>query len=409
MNSYLPFILANKRLLGFGVLLTFFSSYGQTFFISLFGANFESDLGMGKTAFGSLYSLATLASASLLPWVGKLLDEVSLKRYTMGIAVGLVAGCLGMSMVQNTWQVFLCFVLLRLSGQGLCGHTAATTMARSFDKMRGKALSVSGLGFPIGEGILPIVTVAMLGVMNWRGVWMFEAGTVLFLFVPALLWLFSGLPAEVLNPPSAAKHGLAPGEKEWTRGHVLKDPRFYLLLPSLLILPFTITGVVLHQASLVEARDWTMEVMAQAFIGFAVFRVVFSLLVGPIIDRFGAIRFYPFFVWPMIAGLVVLMMVRDELSAHVFLSTSGASLGMASALTASLWAEMYGVRHLGAIKSLGTSIAIFGTSLSPALFGWLLDRDVSFEVILFGNVVFAGVATLGAMVVCLRKPASVSS
>jgi len=190
---------------------------------------------------------------------------------------------------------------------------------------------------------------------------------------------------------------------------VLKDPRFYLLLPSLLILPFTITGVVLHQASLVEARDWTMEVMAQAFIGFAVFRVVFSLLVGPIIDRFGAMRFYPFFVWPMIAGLVVLMMVRDELSAHVFLSTSGASLGMASALTASLWAEMYGVRHLGAIKSLGTSIAIFGTSLSPALFGWLLDRDVSFEVILFGNVVFAGVATLGAMVVCLRKPASVSS
>ncbi len=403
MKSYLSFFLTNKRLLSFGVLLAFFSSYGQTFFISLFSEHWEDELGMGKTEFGSLYSLATLISASFLPWVGRLVDEVPLPRYTMGIATGLLVGCVTMANANSILVVFVAFVILRLSGQGLCGHTAATTMARSFKEKRGKALSISGLGFPLGEGLFPLITVSMIAAIGWRKVWLVEAATVVLIMVPLILWLMRGLSAEILHPAGSPKKALAEGEKEWTRGHVLVDPRFYMLLPSLLILPFTITGIVLHQASLVEFRGWEPQVIARAFVGFAVLRILFSLLVGPMIDRFGAVRGFPFFVWPMILGLIVMAMTTETMGAYAYLASAGASLGMSSAMTASLWAELYGVRHLGAIKSLGSSIAIFGTALSPALFGWLLDRGIDFDEIIWGNVALALISSVFAFVVCTRE------
>ena len=156
MKSYVTFFLANRRFLAFGLLLTFSSSFGQTFYIALFGEQIRADFSLGHGGFGTLYSLATLTSSVILVWAGRRIDDVDLRVYTALVCVGLIVACFLMAVIPGSVPLlFLTVALLRMSGQGLLGHTAATTMARYFDADRGKALSVSSLGYPAGKTASP--------------------------------------------------------------------------------------------------------------------------------------------------------------------------------------------------------------------------------------------------------------
>ena len=83
------FIIKNSNLLIFGFLIAFASGFGQTFFISLFSEDFRETFNLSNTQFGSLYSIATILSALTIIWAGKLIDTVSLKKYTLAIVLGL--------------------------------------------------------------------------------------------------------------------------------------------------------------------------------------------------------------------------------------------------------------------------------------------------------------------------------
>ena len=408
MKTYARFIQTHRRLLAFGMGMTFFSSFGQTFLISLFVPRIQADLQLSATAFGSFYSLATLVSAGFLPWAGRLIDEVDLRRYALTVAGGLAAACLCMSVVRAPWQLFLCLIALRLTGQGLCGHTASTSLARAFKNERGKALSVSGTGYAIGEGILPTVVVALIASAGWRTTWLLQSACIGFVLVPGIIALLKKASPAALNanrgPRAEPVATHAPESKEWTRGAVVRDPRFLMLLPAILILPFAVTGLIIHQARLAEFKGWTIDVLAYAFIGFAMARIAASLAIGPVIDRFGAVRLFPYFPLPMGLGMALLLPLDTPVAAGLYLSLTGMSMGMAGSLTSSLWAELYGVRHLGAIKSLGGSLAVFGTALSPALFGWLLDRGATFAQILSGTIAALILACASAWMVCHRLP-----
>ena len=80
------FILSEPKLLLFGFLISYFASYGQTFFISIFNLEIRSLLKLSDGQFGLLYSLATLTSAIILIWFGKLIDKIDLRIYTFIIS-----------------------------------------------------------------------------------------------------------------------------------------------------------------------------------------------------------------------------------------------------------------------------------------------------------------------------------
>ncbi len=382
--------------------MTFFSCFGQTFFISLFVPTWEVEFSLGSGMFGSIYSLATLCSAAVLPMVGRLIDTCDLRRFSLGVAAALAAGCAGLSVAVQAWQLLVLLFVLRLSGQGLCGHIAKTTMARRFESDRGKALSMSALGYPVGEALFPAIAVTLIAVLGWRPFCMLNVGMVLLVLMPLVGWLLAPnqlrqAPVRGVNSPA-----LDPGEKEWTRAHVLRDWRFYSLLPGLLMIPFGVTGLIIHQVRLAEFKGWSMVTMAYAFVGFAIARFVCSLAIGPVIDRWGARRLFPFVSLPMAAGIGMLMVFESPWIALPYLSLMGASAAIAGTVVTALWAELYGIRHLGAIKSLGSSLAVFGTALSPAMFGWILDEGVSFQWILGGTIGGTILAAAISMPVCLK-------
>lgn len=374
MMSLVRFYLEQPRLLSFGLLLTLFSSFGQTFLIAIFVPQLLEAFALSTHDFGLLYALATLSSAATLPWFGRLIDRVSLHRFSLAAAGGLAAACMAMALAPNSLGLFVAIIGLRLTGQGLLSLTASTTMARAFEHTRGKALSIAGLGYPLGEAVFPIVAVTAIQVLGWRLSWAAFAALVLVLLIPALAGLLRGIDAR----PQAS---VTP-DRPSARPVLFRDPRFYALLPGTLFLPLVLTALFLYQLQLAAHQGWSTEVVATAFIGFAATRIAASLMMGPLIDRFTARRLFPLILLPVCLGLGVLSAAQSAWVAYFYLAMAGISQGLAAPLVTSLWAEVYGVSALGAIKGVVSTCAIFATALGPLLLGWALGAGVDFGVIL---------------------------
>jgi MFS family permease len=386
--AYIRFFLTHPRVLSFGVLLTLFSSFGQTFLISMFVPRLLETFTLDTAQFGLLYAAATVTSALSLPFFGRLIDRTPLRRFSLAVGLGLVIACFLMAVAPNVPVLFLAILGLRLTGQGLLSLTASTTMARVFEEGRGKALSLSGLGYPLGEGLLPLLVVLLIHGAGWRLSWGILGVVIALLLLPSMYSLLVDVEA---GPPvtnrSAATAGVPPEKLA-----LLRDTRFYLLLPGSLYLPLVLTALFLYQVPLAEHRGWSAQTMATAFIGFAVARSVASLIVGPMIDRWSAIRLFPMILIPASIGLLVLSLGAVPWIAFAYLILAGVSQGIASPMMTALWAEVFGIESLGAIKGTVSTFGILSTAVGPVLLGACLNAGISFDLILPATAVL-GLAT----------------
>ena len=80
-----------KPKLTLGVLLIFSSSIGQTYFISLFSGEIRNEFNLSHGIFGTFYSAATLTSAIVFFWMGKLTDQYNLTILGL-ITLGVLSG-----------------------------------------------------------------------------------------------------------------------------------------------------------------------------------------------------------------------------------------------------------------------------------------------------------------------------
>jgi predicted MFS family arabinose efflux permease len=77
----------NKKVILYGFIFTFFSCFGQSFFIGLFNPSIRSELNIGQGQFGTIYALATLCSSLILIWFGKKIDEFRLFYYALTVII----------------------------------------------------------------------------------------------------------------------------------------------------------------------------------------------------------------------------------------------------------------------------------------------------------------------------------
>ena len=391
IGNYFSFVQTNARFLGFGLLMAFGSSFGQTFFISLFGAEIRGAFGLSHGGFGTLFSVATIASAMILVWLGRKVDVLDLRLFCLMATLGLSVAALMTALTPNVLVLGLAVFALRLCGQGLMTHAAMTSMARYFERGRGQAISIASLGFPLGEGLFPIVIVSLVGALGWRGAWLGIAAVTAIVVTPLVQALLRGHGERQRTLPdtSVPDGGNAGRKRQWSRREVLHDGRFYLILPAVLAPAFIVTGFFFHQVHLVTTKGWSLSWFATCFVAFALSKLAVAVVTGPLVDHLNAKRMLPFFLIPMAAGLTVLGVFDHPVAALVFMVLTGLSAGSSGVITGALWAEAYGVTHLGAIRALASALMVFASALSPTVFGWLIDGGVSIEAIAFGSAIYA--------------------
>lgn len=365
--------------------MAFFSSFGQTFLVSLFVPDLQDAFNLSSSYFGILYSAATVGSALLLPWIGKQMDRVSLRAFSLSVAGGLLVSAGVLSVSQGIITLFLGLMGIRLFGQGMCMHTSQTAMARYFNQNRGKALSVAGLGLPLGEALLPVTIAFIISLGSWRFGWVSIVLLVVFLMIPVIIYSLNAGRNQGDNMLSDGDgEGPPKGIKgmQWSRSDMLRNWRFYIIVPVAVTIPFMLTGLFLYQVPLAESKGWSVELLASGFVAFAVSKSGFSLLIGPVIDKISAQKLFPFVLIPLFAGIVVLNTWDWYGIIFIYLFLIGMAQGIEINVKNALYAELYGVVHLGAIRSLMSALMVLSTAVSPALFGYMIDQDISFNWIL---------------------------
>ena len=367
----------NKKVIIFGFIFTFFSSFGQSFFLGLFNAPIRNELGISHGQFGSIYAFSTICSSILLIWVGKKIDEYSLFKYSFFVISILFLSSIFFSFINNLFFLVLGIFLMRFSGQGLMSHTATTAISRYFEKSRGKALSISWLGLSSAEFLLPVMVIYFLTIFSWKNIW--QGISVLIILILPLLISYT---IKKINFDSREENTINKSKvkiKNWTRKEVLRDYRFYIILLNMLAMPWIFTGIAVYQSFISDSKFWDSYTIPKAFMAYSLASIITLFSSGFLVDKFTSRKLIPLMNLPLLFSMAVLFFLDSSLSAYLFLGLIGISNGFTNILGTSTWAEIYGVKHIGSIKALTTAFMVFSTAFGTAIFGLFIDRGVSVE------------------------------
>ena len=382
----------NKKIIIFGFIFTFFSSFGQSFFLGLFNSPIRNELGITHGQFGNIYAMATIFSSVLLIWVGKKIDEYQIFYYSFFVIILLFLSSLFFSFINSIFLLAIGIFLMRFSGQGLMSHTSTTTISRFFEKSRGKALSTIWFGLSSAEFILPVFVTYFFVIYSWRTVWQGIA-IIIILFLPIVIFnTIRSVKLESREKDQNPKINLK--IKSWRRVEVIKDFRFYIVSLNMLAMPWVATGVFVYQSFITESKGWGAYIIAQSFMVYSVLSVITLLVAGFLIDKFTSRKLLIFMNIPLLVSTIVLMYFDISFSAFLFLGLIGISNGLANVLGSSTWAEIYGVRYIGSIKALTTALMVFSTAFGTALFGLLIDTGFSIEQVALVSLIYISLAMI---------------
>ncbi|WP_108483777.1 MFS transporter [Oceaniglobus ichthyenteri] len=399
--SFVTFLRENWLFLTAGILLSFTSSYGQTFFISLFAGEIMGDYGLSHGQWGLIYTVATTASAVAMIWAGVLTDRFRIRGLAVFVCLALAATCLAMAAGAGVWMLILLVFALRFTGQGMMSHLSIVAMARWFVAARGRALSVAAMGFALGQAVLPIIFVALLDVMNWRWLWVIAAALVL-CTLPIILRL---LRAE-RTPQSVAESSNAVGmtARHWTRRDVLHHWLFWAMIPLLLGPPAWGTAMFFHQVHLTEVKGWALIDFAALLPLFTVTSIATTFTTGALIDRFGTARLMQLYMIPFMVAFFVMAQAETLWGGAIAMMIFGLGTGAQATIPAAFWAEFYGTRHIGAIKALAAAIMVFGSAIGPGITSVFVDFDIVFPVQMFAiSAYFAITAVLSTIAIAKAR------
>ena len=389
------FLVKNAPWLMAGALLTLLSSFGQTFFISIFAAEIQTEFSLSHGSWGGIYALGTTTSAVVMIWAGGLTDKFRVRTLGPAVLLLLAFACLLMAFNPYAWFLPIVIFALRLSGQGMTTHIALVAMARWFVAARGRALSISALGFSVGQAVLPIIFVMLLGVIDWRILWIFAAFISL-AGVPLLIRLLR----QERTPQSMANENPSFGmdARFWTRIDAIRHPLFWCMVPSILGPSAFNTAFFFHQVHFAGLKDISHVTLVAQFPLYTAVSVGAMLLSGWGLDKVGTPRLIPFFQVPMIAAFIVFGLAENLYGIVIGFVMLGVTAGASATLPSAFWAEFYGTKYIGSVKALAAAVMVLGSAIGPGITGLLIDYNVGLEIQFYWIAAYFALATL---VLCL--------
>ena len=400
-------------MLGIASVAQYMSAPGQSYSVAAFKDPMRIGLGLTETDYSLAYGFATLVSACLLPGIGRLVDRFGARIMLPLISAGLTLSCLFMSFTENLGQLYFAFSCVRSLGQGALTLVSVWLVGEWFERRRGMATAIAGMGGAISVMTVPLINNWLIAHYGWQIAWQILAlavgaslilpGLILIRDRPELLGLQpDGLDANSSTDEERSNNGgpeLISVEDSWTVRQVLRDLTFWKLLSVPATAALVATGLIFHQVLLLGSHGlsstWALGMLTvQA--GFA---TLMTFPAGWATDRFET-RYILCAAMGFLAGATLLVITMPAtwlvFAYAIFMGAQGSIFRSAGTV---VWINYYGRVHQGAVRGMAWSVMILASALGPLPLALSIDHFGSYNPALWlflALPVFSAIAVMTA-------------
>ena len=371
-KGFLTLAYKHPKKLAFGGVHYFYSSFGQSFLLSLFVPYWTTYFDLSHIEFSRIYSAATLFGAAALYIIGNKADKMDIRNFSLLVGLTLCLFSFVLAFSSNSW-IYLLISLsgIRFAGQGLMPLTGATALSRYFDKNRGKSLSLASSTMSVAEISLPILILWLIKGHGWQDTWLIFAVFILLSFVPLSSFL-AGKSKDFRFAQKSENKSFSP---DISRLKLIRDWRFLVFVIAVMFNPFVTAGVFIHQFALITIKSWPDEWFAVSLMGFGLARILSTFLTGYFVDKFSAKQLIAFIQIPATLGFLSLLVLDNKWALMIFTFGNGFAVSAGSIIGTALWVECYGNEKVAKIKSMVSTLMIFSTALSPLIFAHVFQKE----------------------------------
>jgi len=344
----------------------------------LFAPHFAADHGWSRGAIMLALTFFNVAGVLASPLTGSLLDRRGVRRLLFPAMIALALGFPALAWLAGSLPLFyaVCFAW---------GGTTVATQSISYSKLitswfvqhRGLAIGIAAAGLGVGYVVMPLVAGALLAVYDWRVAMSMLA--VLVMAVPFLCNLALARPApEMPATVTSTLAGLTLAEARRTR-------EFALMATAILLASVALTGIVPHISLLALDHGLSTGQAAAVASAYGLSTIVGRVLVGWLADHFPVPRVAIAFFACSALGFVLAVTVGAAAGMPMLVLvalTIGLGFGAESDVIALFISRYFGQRAFAAIYGYLLAAFLVGSSIGPALFGFVRDASGGYGAVM---------------------------
>jgi MFS family permease len=388
----------------------YMSAPGQSYSVAAFKDPMREGLGISETNYSLAYGTATIVSACLLPFVGRLIDRFGARVMLPLIGIGLGTACLLMSCVESLPGLYLGFMLVRSIGQGALSLVSIWLVGEWFARRRGMATAIAGLGGGLSVMTIPLINNWFIQNYGWQTGWLALSVMVsVSLIIPG--WFIirdrpeeMGLHPDGVDPKTTSKPGHSmsvPTEESWTVAEVVCDITFWKLLAVPVTSGLLGTGLVFHQVNLMGVHGLSPQFALGLMSVQAGFATLLTFPAGWATDRMESRKLLSLAMLSLAVAIVLMLSMPSVgfVIPYAFLLGFHGSIMRSTAQV--VWINFYGRAHQGAVRGAAWSAMIFASAIGPIPLAYSVDRYGTYTPAL---IAFLSLPLLAATAVWTVRP-----
>lgn len=397
-------------MLAIGAAAQFMSAPGQSYSVAAFKKPMRDGLDITETNYSLAYGFATILSGLSMPFVGRMLDQHGARKLLPIISLALGGACLGMSQTESLGQLYVTFSLVRCLGQGALTLTAMWLVGEWFERRRGMATAMAGLGSTFSVMSFPLINRYLIQTYDWETAWAVLGIAVWVVILAPAILLVRDRPEELgLKPDGFDSETsesdesvtdepvnplITPLEDSWTVDEVMRNVTFWKLLAVPATSGMVGTGLVFHQVSLLGSRGvaegWALGLIAvQAGVGTGL-----SFVTGWLTDRMEARYLMSAAMVCLAIAIALLLVLPDPRLAVIYAVLLGMHGSVLRSTGMVVWINYYGRAHQGKIRGVAFSVMILASALGPLPLAFAFDQTGSWTPALLGFLAIPIVSAL---------------
>ena len=379
-----------------------FAAFG-IFGFSTFIIPLQEEFGWTRGEISVAASIAIAVSSVLAPFVGALMDKVGVRRVLI-VSITLF----GLAVASLNWltasltHYYAIYFLLAFVGAGTLPLAYSHVIVAWFDRKRGMALGLGLAGLGVGASLLPLILNFAIEARGVRFGYLTMAAMTLFIALPIIASVLRNKPADLGlapdgDPPTSKTNAnlLAQG---FTLQESLRQPVFWLMVPSFLMVGVVVVGIVSQLRPLLIDTGFDAGSAGSVLFFMGLLIIVGRIVAGYFMDRFFApFVAVAFLIGPML-GIASFALGLGGAPAVIAALLLGLAVGAEFDVMAYFISRYFGQRSFGLLYGLMFAAFQAGATIGPAAMGWNFDRNGDYV-----NMLWVLVALLATACIMLSR------